>query len=192
MKIFVYNNATGDIELNEPEVLLIREFNVLWEKDRNKCKEDPTGSKRLLAWREFKYIYLMLDWLSPYSQYNEGERHEECLKDANLTEEEWNNEDFRAACRKYRDLQESSKALKLIKPAQSVADKLADYFNDLDLSERDPVTQKPIYKTKDVIAEMQSASSVVEELKNLEIMYKKEIQATTSTVRGDAELGAFD
>ena len=39
---------------------------------------------------------------------------------------------------------------------------------------------------------MQSASSVVEELKNLEIMYKKEIQATTSTVRGDAELGAFD
>lgn len=29
MKIFVYNNATGDIELNEPEVLLIREFNVL-------------------------------------------------------------------------------------------------------------------------------------------------------------------
>ena len=43
MKIFVYNNATGDIELNEPEVLLIREFNVLWEKDRNKCKEDPTG-----------------------------------------------------------------------------------------------------------------------------------------------------
>lgn len=29
MKIFVYNNATGELELNEPEVLLVREFNVL-------------------------------------------------------------------------------------------------------------------------------------------------------------------
>lgn len=130
--------------------------------------------------------------MSPYSQYEETERHEECLKDAEITDEEWNDSDFRAACRKYRDMQESSKALKFIKAAQSVADKLTDYFNDLDLSERDPVTQKPIYKTKDVIAEMQSASSVVEELKNLEMMYKKEIQATNTSVRGDAELGAFD
>ena len=47
-------------------------------------------------------------------------------------------------------------------------------------------------KTKDVISEMQNASSVIEELKNLEVMYKKEIQATDTTIRGDAELGAFD
>lgn len=192
MKVFVYNNNTGELELNEPEVLLVREFNELWKKDRNKCKEDPTGSKRLRAWREFKYIYLMCDWLSPYSQYEEAERHEECLKDANISEEEWSNPEFRTACRKYRELQESSKALKFIKAAQGVVDKITDYFNDLDLSERDPVTQKPIYKTKDVIAEMQNASSVVEELKNLEIMYKKEIQSANTSIRGDAELGAFD
>ncbi len=73
-----------------------------------------------------------------------------------------------------------------------MVDKITDYFNDLDLSERDPVTQKPIYKTKDVITEMQNASKVVDELKNLEIMYKKEIQAVNSSIRGDAELGAFD
>lgn len=192
MKIFVYNNATGELELNEPEVLLLREFNALWEKDRNKCKEDPTGSKRLRAWREFKYIYLMLDWTSPYSQFEEAERHEECLKDAEITDKEWADPAFRTACRKYRDLQESSKTLKFIKAVQSVGDKLTDYFNDLDLSERDPVTQRPIYKSKDVIDEMQKASSVVEELKNLEIMYKKEIQATNTTIRGDAEPGAFD
>ena len=189
--IFVFNNSLNKVELNE-DLFLIREFKALTDINRNKCKEDPTGTKLLRLHRELTYMYLMLSWKSPYSEYTEAERHEECLKDANLTENEWNNEDFRAACRKYRDLQESSKALKFIKAAQSVADKLTDYFNDLDLSERDPVTQKPIYKTKDVIAEMQSASSVVEELKNLEIMYKKEIQATTSTVRGDAELGAFD
>lgn len=61
MKIFVYNNATGELEINEPEVLLIREFDALWKKERNKSKEDSTGSRRLRAFREFKYIFLMLD-----------------------------------------------------------------------------------------------------------------------------------
>lgn len=192
MKIFVYNNASGELELNEPEILLIKEFEELWEKGRNKCKEDPTGTRRLRAFREFKYIFLMLDWMSPYSQFDEQERHQECLLDASITEEEWADPTFRAACRKYRELQESSKTLKFIKAAQGVVDKITDYFNDLDLSERDPVTQKPIYKTKDVITEMQNASKVVDELKNLEIMYKKEIQAVNSSIRGDAELGAFD
>ena len=130
--------------------------------------------------------------MSPYSQYEEAERHEECLKDANISEEEWSNPEFRTACRKYRELQESSKALKFIKAAQGVVDKITDYFNDLDLSERDPVTQKPIYKTKDVIAEMQNASSVVEELKNLEIMYKKEIQSANTDKVGEDQLLASE
>ena len=76
MKVFVYNNASGELELNEPEILLIKEFEGLWEKGRNKCKEDPTGVRRLRAFREFKYIFLMLDWLSPYSQFDEQERQE--------------------------------------------------------------------------------------------------------------------
>ena len=71
MKVFVYNNASGELELNEPEILLVREFEGLWEKGRNKCKEDPTGTRRLRAFREFKYIFLMLDWLSPYSQFDQ-------------------------------------------------------------------------------------------------------------------------
>ena len=58
--IFVFNNSLNKVELNE-DLFLIREFKALTDINRNKCKEDPTGSKRLLAWREFKYIYLMLD-----------------------------------------------------------------------------------------------------------------------------------
>ena len=75
MKVFVYNNASGELELNEPEILLVREFEGLWEKGRNKCKEDPTGTRRLRAFREFKYIFLMLDWLSPYSQFDEDTKN---------------------------------------------------------------------------------------------------------------------
>ena len=174
MKFFLFDNSTNSVVVNEPEVLLIKEFAALWNNDRNKTKGDPKGIKKTRAYRELTYIWLMLDWTSPYVDFDEQERHQECLKDAGLTEKEWNDPDFRAACRKYRELQNSSRALKLIKSAQGVVDKITDYFNNIDIEERDPVTGKPIFKTKDVMAELSNVSNVVEQLKTLEFLYKKE------------------
>ena len=190
-ELFMFNSAENTVEINEPDVLLIREFAALWEKSRNKCKEDPTGNLRKRAFRELAYIYLMLSWKSPYSDYTQAERHEECLKDAGITEEEWADPTFRAACRKYKELQDSSRSLKLIKSAQSIVDKITDYFDTIDLTERDEITGKPIYKTGDVMKEMQNVSKIVEELKTLEYMYKKE-QEAESDVRGGAEIGFMD
>ena len=190
-ELFIFNSAENAVEINEPDVLLIREFAALWEKSRNKCKEDPTGSLRKRAFRELAYIYLMLSWKSPYSDYTQAERHEECLKDAGITEAEWADPTFRAACRKYKELQDSSRSLKLIKSAQSIVDKITDYFDTIDLTERDEITGKPIYKTGDVMKEMQNVSKIVEELKTLEYMYKKE-QEAESDVRGGAEIGFMD
>lgn len=189
--LFIYNNAENTVEVNEPDILLIKEFAALWEQERNKCGADPEGKFRLRAFRELQYIYLMLNWKSPYADYTEQERHQEALKDACITESEWNDPIFRAACRKYKELQNASRSLKLIKSAQSVVDKFTDYFDSIDLTERDELTGKPIWKTKDIMSEMQSVSKVIEELKNLEYMYKKE-QEAQSDVRGDAEVGFMD
>ena len=191
MKFFLFDNSTNSVVVNEPEVLLIKEFAALWNNDRNKTKGDPKGSKKTRAYRELTYIWLMLDWTSPYVDFDEQERHQECLKDAGLTEKEWNDPDFRAACRKYRELQNSSRALKLIKSAQGVVDKITDYFNNIDIEERDPVTGKPIFKTKDVMAELSNVSNVVEQLKTLEFLYKKE-QEQQSGLMGDVEGGFMD
>lgn len=191
MKIFLFDNGINEIVLNEPEVLLIKEFAALWENARNITKEDPTGKLKTRAFREFKYIWLMIDWASPYSDYTEQERHQECLQDAELTEKEWADAKFRAACRKYKELQNSSRSLKLIKSAQGIVDKITDYFDSIDLTERDEVTGKPIFKTKDVMTEMQTVSKVVEELKTLEYMYKKE-QEAESDIRGGSETGFMD
>ena len=191
MKFFLFDNSTNSVVVNEPEVLLIKEFAALWNNDRNKTKGDPKGIKKTRAYRELTYIWLMLDWTSPYVDFDEQERHQECLKDAGLTEKEWNDPDFRAACRKYRELQNSSRALKLIKSAQGVVDKITDYFNNIDIEERDPVTGKPIFKTKDVMAELSNVSNVVEQLKTLESLYKKE-QEQQSGLMGDVEGGFMD
>lgn len=191
MKFFLFDNSNNSVIVNEPEVLLIKEFSELWTNERNKTKTDPKGTKKSRAYRELTYIWLMCDWSSPYSDYTEQERHKEALKDAGLTEKEWDDPTFRAACRKYRDLQESSRSLKLIKSAQGVVDKITDYFTNINIEERDPVTGKPIFKTKDVMTELSNVSSVVEQLKTLELLYKKE-QEESNGLMGDIQTGFMD
>lgn len=178
MKMFIFNNVLNRIELNSPEIVLIKEFSDLWEKDK----------KKDLVFKQFTYIWLMLDWESPYSQYDEQERHEACLIDSGLTSVQFNDALFKKGCKKYRELQESSKIMRLILAAQGMVDKLTDYFNNMDLEERDQVSGKPVYKAKDVMSEMQSVSKIVEELKVLETLFKKQ-QASAPTFRGDAEVG---
>ena len=185
--IFQYDNVNNRITLNIPEILLVREFAELMKNERNMCKEDPKGIYGLRAFREFTYIWLAIDWKSIYADYTEQERHQEALRDANMTEEEFNNPEFRAACRKYRDIQESNRAIKLLKAAQTAVDEFIDYFNNIDLQDRDPVTGKYLNKTKDVMAEMSNISKVLEELQTLESLVKKDLAETTNMRGGVKE-----
>ena len=78
----------------------------------------------------------------------------------------------------------------MLKAAQNKVDDITDYFdNILDLSER--VDGKPVYKLKDVIAEMKNLGDVITGLKNLELLYEKE-QEAKSNLRADAVPGFFD
>lgn len=174
------------IELNTPEILLVKEFAKLMECERNICKEDPKGTYGLRAFREFTYIWLAIDWKSVYADYSEQERHQEALRDAGITEEEFNNPEFRAACRKYRALQESNRSIKLLHAAQNTVDKFIDYFNNVDPEERDPVTGKPVFKVKDLMAEISSLSKVHDELQTLESLVKKDLTETTN-MRGNVQ-----
>lgn len=181
--IFQYDNMKNRVELNLPEILLVKEFATLIEPKRNICKEDPKGEKCLRAFREFTYIWLAIDWKSVYSDYSEQERHEEALKDAHMTEEEFNNPEFRAACRKYREIQESNRSVRMLQAAQTTVDNFIEYFtNIVDLNDRD-ANNKPIFKVKDIISEISSLSKVNEELKILESQVKKEMMETTN-IRG--------
>lgn len=182
---FQYNNTINKLELNVPEILLVREFSELLKPERNKCKEDSSGLMGLRAFREFTYIWLAIDWKSPYSDYYEQDRHKEALQDSKITEEEFNNSEFRAACRKYRQLQEENRSIKLLHAAQNTTDKFIDYFNNVDPEERDPQTGKPIFKVKDLIAEVSNLSKVHDELKVLEGMVKADLSQTTN-IRGGA------
>ena len=184
-KIFTYNGQENKLMLDVPEILLVTEFKNLMESKRNICKEDKTGKLGLRAFREFTYIWLAIDWRSIYADYTELDRHEEALRDSGITEEEFADPVFRAACRKYQQLQESTRSIKLLRSAQSVVDKFAEYFNNVDPEERDVQTGKPIFKVKDIMQEIATLSKVNDELKALESQVKKEAKEQ-SLLRGGA------
>lgn len=187
LHIFEYDNANGLVKINKPEILLIEEFAKLMDDKRNICAEDKTGQQHLRAFREFTYIWLAIDWESFYNNDTEQVRHLQALKDSGLTEDEFNNPEFRAACRKYRSLQESNLAIRSLSAAKITINKFIDYFESLDPQERDEQTGKPIYKVKDIMAEITSLSKVLEELKILEGQAKKEMQEQSQIRAGAVE-----
>ena len=188
MNIWDYNQKTGRAQLVTADLVLIDEFKKLLEPSRNKCKEDPSGLEHIRADREFTYIYLAIDWKSPYSNYSNAEKHEAALKDANITEEEWNDPDFRAACRKYVALQDSNRYVRLLQSCQLVTDKIIDYFTNVDIEERDEQTGKYVNKVSDIQKAMKEASDQIETLKQIEALVKKEV-TEQSQIRGGAVEG---
>lgn len=191
LHIFEYDNANGLVTINKPEILLVEEFAKLMDDKRNICAEDKTGKQHLRAFKEFTYIWLAIDWQSFYANDPEQIRHQQALKDSGLTEDEFNNPEFRAACRKYKALQESNLAIKSLAAAKITINKFIDYFTQLDPQERDEQNGKPIYKVKDVMQEVTTLSKVLDELKVLEGQAIKEMQES-SQIRANAVEGFED
>ena len=187
MNIWDYNQKTGRAQLVTADLVLIDEFKKLLEPSRNKCKEDPSGLEHLRADREFTYIYLAIDWKSPYSNYSNQEKHEAALKDAHITEEEWENPEFRDACRKYVALQDSNRYVRLLQSCQLVTDKIIDYFTNVDIEERDEQTGKYVNKVSDIQKAMKEASDQIETLKQIESLVKKEMTEQSQIRAGATE-----
>lgn len=187
-EFFNYDANTNRLEISKPEIMLVKEFADLMEYKRNKCKQDPGGAQCLRAFRELTYIWLAISWQSPFKDYYEQDRHDESIASSGLTEEEFNDPVFRAACRKFKEIQDENRSIKMLKAAQNTVDKFIDYFNNVDPSERDPLTGKPIFKVKDIIAELSNLHKVHEELVILDNNVKKEIIESTN-IRGGVEDG---
>lgn len=187
-EFFVFDINNNRLEINKPEILLVKEFADLLEYKRNKCKEDPDGHLCLRAYRELQYIYLAICWQSPYKDFLEQDRHEEALKSSGITEKEFVDPVFREACRAFKRIQGQNRSIKMLQAAQNTVDKFIDYFNNIDPEERDVQTGKPIFKVKDIMAEISNLHKVHEELVILDSQVKKEL-SETSSIRAGAEDG---
>jgi len=191
MKFFVYDKDNGEIALEDESILLVRELGALLEAKRNITKTDKTGKTKSKAFRELKYIYLFFDWNSVYFSFPEQERHSNALEDALLSEEEFNDPIFREACRKYDELQNSSLDIRMLKGAMAAVENQIYYLTHIDLQERDPITGKPIFKSKDLIAEVKGCKDLIASLRELEKQVKSGLEVQ-SNLRGDGHIGVLD
>lgn len=191
MKYFEVDRSTGEVSINDASILLIKEFKALVEKTRNITKDDKKGEFGLLAQKEFAFMYLYIDWESPYFKFPEEDRLQSSIEDSQLTDDEMQDPLFLAACEKYEDLQNQIVELRLLKSCMITVENIIYYLEHVDVNERNPNDGKPIYKTKDVIAEIKSARDLIKTVRDLEKEVKEGTQEEIG-VRGGVELGLYD
>lgn len=137
------------------------------------------------------YIYLTLDFKSPYFKYAERDKHEAALQDSGLTEDDIKDDDFRAAYHKYDEIQNTDPILELIKTANKTLRKTKVFLDSIDFINDVDADGRPLYKPKDVMADIGSISKMRNELQALEVAYKENLVAATK-LRGDNEPGFQD
>lgn len=184
IEVFVYDSATNTLKLNIHEILLVKEFKALWDENRNKCKQDPTGINRLKAYSEFTYIHLSLAWKSPYFQYLEQDKHIACLEDSGLTENDLKDELFKNAFDKYLEIRNSDRILSLINVAYKKLYHTEVFLDNIDFNNDVDENGRPIYKPSDVFKDISSIAKIRNDLAALELEYTKGLSAQ-SKVRGD-------
>lgn len=191
MKYFTVDKSTGSLDFSDSRILLIKEFKALLDSTRNKSKSDPKGEIKERAQKEFTFMFLYLDWESPYFKYPEEDRQQASFDDSGLTEEQMNDPEFIEACKKYNELQDKIQELRLLKGCMLTIESIIYYLEHIDVNERNPSDGKPIYKTKDVIMEIKNARELIKTVRDLEKEVKEGV-SDESSVRGGVELGYFD
>lgn len=130
----------------------------------------------------------MLDFKSPYFTYLEKYKHEAALLDSGLTPEELKDEKFIAAYRKYDEIQNADPILSLIKTAHRTLYKTQVFLDNIDFNEDVDADGRPLFKPKDVIADIGSIKKMRTDLMELEADHKKGLAAASSKVRGDIDI----
>lgn len=191
IKFFSYDSSKNEIIVNEPEILLVKEFADLWTNERNVTPEDKDGHLKTRGFRELIYIYMAIDWGAPGSKDTPENRRQQALEASRLTEEELEDPVFLAACKKYQELQDSSSTIgPMIQMFRNKLYEIKVFIESIDYNERTD-SGTPVFKVKDTFDSMQQLSKVMTSLKQLEAEYKEE-QDEVSGLRGDTMPGAHD
>lgn len=180
MKIY---DIQGDKVIFTPEFLAVPKFNAIWRRDRTKAKSR--------AIRELSYIVFLCDNTihNPYGGYSETAR-EDILKEDFMGKVEWEpDEVVKEAVSKLRKLLETSSS-RLVASAMIAADKLNDYYRNVDLNALDS-NGKPLFSAKELQASIKDLSGTIKSLYGLKEQLRKE-QLDSNIARGGFDIGDFE
>jgi hypothetical protein len=153
-----------------PEILSISVFKDIWDSDKNKNKKD--------AYNNFKYIYHLCDFNSPYNNYSE-EKRIEAIKEEVIGQKDYiPSEEVKQACVVYKNLKETP----IERLFYGVKDKIEDITQYLKENDFTDDTSQTTLKVID------SVSKLVSQYKTLESAVKAEKETTNVKIRGDKKV----
>ncbi len=182
MKIFDYTNYT--LTLHMPEILLVREFKQVLDKDKSKEKEK--------AFSIFQYGFLVKDFKSPYKDYTEDERITEALKDTGLTEATLKEEYVKEFLFKYQQILDSNRILRMISSVYRTLDELEIYFKTVNFTEKVEHGARKgtlLYDPLDLLKTIKEVKTLIDTIKHLEQQAREELSKEDVGIRGDDDEG---
>ena len=145
------------------ETLLISPFKEIWERDKSKQK--------YAALEEFAYIEFLSSMRksNPYRQYPENEK-EGKVRLAVITRDNWEPDEliFKGIEKIIQFQKESSTTYSYYMAAKKAAEKMQEFFNEVDITAVNPKTFNPIYKPRDITSALNDTEKVLSNLKSLE------------------------
>lgn len=165
----------------EPEMLLIKPFKALWERDKSKTKEN--------ALMELGYIYFMCDPRSDYMYLVDDEDRHKAVIEGEGLKVDWKPDSVVIAAMEYY---KSIKPLaaQLLDDLRVAVNKIRTHLKDLDLTKEDR-NGKPVYSLDSYTKTTVQLTALIESLNNTE----KKLYSTMTEeekVRGNVEKSMFE
>lgn len=184
IKLFNYDNYK--LELNEYSILLLKEFADVFLHDKSPNKER--------AFKQFTYIYLMYDFRSPITNYDDEDKRKEALTQSGVTDKEISSEYIKKAIESYVKIQNSDPVLKMIKALYRSHNHIENFITEFNTKEKVKDArggERFLYDVKDLLTINKQAKDLVMQIKELEELYRQQLQEENTT-RGDASYSPRD
>ena len=179
-------NNEGEVEFNSEEVKLVPEIQCLFTLKYNQSKGDKDGRKRYRALDELKYLHLMYSPKSPYRDYSDTERKEECKRDCKFGNDWEESTELKLLIPKFIKGNQN-KLARLLATTDKMLDKLDTHYNNLDLEERDD-KGKYTNDPKEIMMALKQLPALAQTLQELERQVKTGSVGNPKS-KGDHELG---
>lgn len=151
----------------QPEILLIPEFKVLWDLDKDINKVN--------CYKQFTYIYFTEDFNSPYKKSYTGEElYTKVIKDVFGDKEFKVSKDVLDAKNKYVELKTTS-TMKLLNSAEKAIVQITQYFNDFNVE--DLIGDKKHIAINNTIKNLKELDDLTLKLQSTKKRVEKELEA---------------
>ena len=164
-----------------PQVLLIKEFEALWKRDKTKNKE--------VAVKELGYIYYTSDHRSIYSNYFGKEKIDRIKHDLKFDKTWKEDAPLKSAIDKYISLNKTQ-TRGLLEDVEASLERLRAYFRSVEFISKDD-NGRPIHDPTDYMRNVSTLGKLIKGVKELKDEVLKE-QQSGNTTRGGRDKSAFE